>query len=63
MNFANNLKQIRNKMGISQEELAERIGVRQSAIANYEAGTRYPRLDQVEGIAKALKTSIEDLLK
>jgi repressor LexA len=58
MNFAKNLIGARKKIGISQGELARRLGVSQGTIGNYEAGTRYPRLDKLECIAEALETTV-----
>jgi len=63
MDFARNLKQLRSKLGLTQQELADRLGVGQATIASYEAGTRHPKLNQVEHIAEVLKASIKDLLK
>jgi DNA-binding XRE family transcriptional regulator len=38
MNFPNNLKQARKKAKMSQQKLADALGVRQSAVANGEKG-------------------------
>jgi len=37
---ANNIKQIRERLGLSQASLAAAIGVRQSSVSNYERGTQ-----------------------
>lgn len=63
MTFAKNLIDARNRIGISQGELARRLGVSQGTIGNYEAGTRYPRLDKLERIAEAVETIAEELIK
>lgn len=63
MNFSHNLQQARKKLGLTQAELADRVGVRQNAISNYEQGIRYPRLDELEHIAKALKVKVEQLIR
>ena len=63
MNFSHNLQQARKKLGLTQAELADKVGVRQNAISNYEQGIRYPRLDELEHIAKALKTTPARLIK
>ena len=44
----------RNARGLSQRELAERVGTTQSAIARLEAGGRPPRIDTLLRIAEAL---------
>lgn len=38
MDFSEKLKQIRKNEGISQEELAERIGVSRQAVTKWETG-------------------------
>jgi transcriptional regulator with XRE-family HTH domain len=63
MNFAKNIIVARKKLGISQQELADRLGVRQSTIANYETGIRTPSLKELDHIAKVLKIEPGDLLK
>jgi transcriptional regulator with XRE-family HTH domain len=40
--------------GLSQRELAERIGTTQSAIARLEGGSQWPKLDTLYHIATAL---------
>lgn len=42
------------EMGLSQRELAERVGTTQSAIARLERGGRPPRIDTLLNIADAL---------
>jgi len=37
---ANNIKQIRERLGLPQASLAAAIGVRQSSVSNYERGTQ-----------------------
>ena len=53
--------QIRSKQGITLTELARRTGISKSALSNYENGTRYPNMAQIELIAAALNTSISNL--
>ncbi|HDR0632278.1 helix-turn-helix transcriptional regulator [Pasteurella multocida] len=62
----NKIAQIRNKLGITQSQLAEKIGWGQPRIANYEAGIRMPSLAVAQEIVKALNafgadTSIDDV--
>ncbi|HDR1413966.1 helix-turn-helix transcriptional regulator [Pasteurella multocida subsp. multocida] len=62
----NKIAQIRNELGITQSQLAERIGWKQPRIANYEAGIRMPSLIVAQEIVKALnsfgaKKSIDDV--
>ena len=44
MKFGDNLKQIRKSKNISQEELAERLGVSRQSVSKWETGENYPNL-------------------
>ena len=52
--FAHNLRMYRNKLGISQEEFAERAGLHRTYISAIECGKRSIALDNVQKIADAL---------
>lgn len=49
--FAENVQRLRKNSGISQEELAEEIGVARNTIARYESGESAPSFDAAEKIA------------
>ena len=49
---------LRAKKGITQKELAEKIGTKQSAIARLESGSYNPTLDFLQRTAKALGTRL-----
>ncbi len=38
MNIADRIQQLRKKKGISQEELADRIGISRQAVSKWESG-------------------------
>lgn len=61
-NFALNLKTLRSEAGYSQQKLAELLGVRRSAIANYESGIREPSLDTLIAICKIFEVSTDFIL-
>ena len=42
--FGKRLKQARNELNLTQEQLAERLGISREAVGNYETDTRFPRL-------------------
>lgn len=63
MNFSDKLKEIRKKEGISQEQLAERIGVTRQAITKWETGKGLPDVENMVIIAEIFKTTIDELLK
>lgn len=58
-----NISELRQKVNITQAQLAEKIGVRQSAVANWENGLANPSTDKLPAIAAALGCTIDDLFK
>ena len=52
----------RKKCNITQKELAERLGVSASMIAQYETGKRKPKLETVRRLAEALNVPMGDLV-
>ena len=52
----NRMAEIRKQLGITQAQLAARIGWKQPRIANYEVGIRLPSLRVAQKIVKALKS-------
>jgi len=59
--FAHNLKEKRQKSGLTQAKLAETVGVSTHHIAMMEIARHYPTLDLVERMAKALNIEIYEL--
>ena len=57
-----NIKAMRKEMGITATELAKRTGLRQAVLSRYENGKRMPKADTAVKIAKALGTTVEELL-
>lgn len=57
-----NLRLWRTELNISQQALAERVGVRFQMIQKYEAGTARMTLTRALQIASALNISISDIL-
>ena len=58
-----NLRRAREKLGWSQEELADRAGIHRTYISGVERGTRNPTLGIIEILADTLAMSISQLLK
>lgn len=50
-NFGGNVARLRKEMGLSQTELAEKIGVQKQTISNIERGIRYPTFESLEKFA------------
>lgn len=53
--------EMRNRLGISQEELAFRCGVHRTYIGSIERGEKSPTLNTIEKIAAGLDTDIKSL--
>jgi transcriptional regulator with XRE-family HTH domain len=53
--FGRALREMRQSAGLSQRELAERIGTTQSAVARMEKGTAHPKFCTLEKLAEALQ--------
>lgn len=60
--FRTRVRSRRLELGLTQTEVAKRMGTNQSFIAAMEAGTRAPGLDVVAKFADALNTSPSALL-
>lgn len=56
------IKRIRVQAGLSQESLAQAVGVSRVSIVRYETGERKPDLDIAAKIAKALNCKVDDLI-
>lgn len=54
------LKQFREEKGISQTQLAEKVGVKQTTISQYEKGSRKPDLARAKKLSDALGISLDD---
>lgn len=61
--FATNLKILRTAKGLSQQQLADTIGVTRSSIGSYEEGRAEPKLDCLKEIAQFFGIPVDDLLK
>lgn len=56
------LKEYRNKAGLTQQELADILGIKRSAYAYYEIGKTTPNIQTLIDIAKIYKISLDSLI-
>ena len=63
MAFNENLQNLRKMKGISQEQLAEQLGVSRQAISKYESGNGYPETEKLIAICEIFDCSMDLLLK
>ena len=61
--FGKRVSEVRKSRGVTQQELAENIGMSVVAIAYIETGKRWARLGTLNKIANSLKVSVADLFK
>lgn len=54
------IKEFRKNKKLTQQDLADLVGVKNSAISNYEQGTRIPKRDFLFRVANALGVSIDE---
>lgn len=63
MDFGANLKKAREKAGITQVQLAEKLNVRQMVISRWENGNRTPSAVTFGQICKAIGASADEILE
>lgn len=63
MNFAEKITLERKKMGLSQEQLAERLGITRQAVSKWEAGSTVPELSKLLALSEVFGASIDYLVK
>lgn len=61
-NLGKNLRAARKKLGLTQEEVAQRSGVQAGEISRIEQGKRDPRVSTVEKLATAVEVEPARLL-
>jgi len=61
--FGNNLKVLRKASDLTQQQLAEKLGINRATLASYEEGRAEPKFDSLKRIASFFKVSIDDLLQ
>lgn len=62
MSFGENLRNIRKQRNITQEGLAEALGVSRQAISKWESDSGYPETEKLIALSKTLNISIDYLL-
>lgn len=62
MKLSENLRRIRKDNNLSQEQLAEKLGVSRQAVSKWESGQSYPEMDKVLLICKTFNYNIDELM-
>ncbi len=63
MKFHEKLQALRRQRGISQERLAELVGVSRQAVAKWEAGLSYPDFERLAALGSLLNVTIDRLVR
>lgn len=61
--FGQRIKELRNKKGITQYQLAEMIGIDPKHMSHIETGRSFPKADLIEKFAIALDIDYTELFK
>ena len=60
--FAQAVLSRRKQLGLTQEELAVRVGTTKQMVSKYELGQRVPKVSMANAFAEALGTTLDELL-
>ncbi len=63
MNISSQIRNHRKRIGLSQEELAEKIYVSRQTISNWETGRSYPDVHNLLLLSALYEISIDELIK
>ena len=62
MGFGENLRTMRRKKNISQEELAGKLNVSRQAISRWEQDNGYPEMEKMIALSKILNVTLDYLV-
>lgn len=60
--ISQNIRRLRSITAMTQEELAEQLGVARQTVAKWESGDAVPDLDNAAALAKLFGVSLDDLV-
>jgi len=60
--FGDTLKQLRQKMGLRQDDVARIVGVERSTVANWERGAKQPSLETLVKLSQLFGVSLDELV-
>ena len=62
MKLSDNLKKIRKENNLSQEQLAEKLGVSRQAVSKWESDQSFPEMDKILSICEIFGYNIDELM-
>lgn len=60
--MTNKIRECRKRKGLSQEELANKIGVKRAVVSKYETGKISPRIEIIQKISRVLGVPVHELV-
>ena len=63
MNFGERIYELRSRQGLSQGELADRLGVSRQAVSKWENNSAVPDLDKLLKMSEIFSVSLDELVK
>ena len=63
MNFSEKLAALRRREGLSQEQLADRLGVTRQSVSKWESGAAAPELPKLVALSELFHVSVDYLVK
>ncbi len=61
-NLSDNIKKLRKDNNLSQEDLADKLGVSRQSISKWEQGDAYPEMDKLMQMAELFNVSLDNLV-
>lgn len=62
MGFGDNIRRLREERGMTQEQLASRLGVTRTAVTQWESGSTHPRMGSLEAMAALFGVRKSDIV-
>lgn len=62
MDFCDNLKKARQRVGLTQQQIANALGITKSTYCGYETGKRQPDIPKLRRLSLLLCTSVDEML-
>ena len=63
MSFADNIQFLRRREGMTQEELACRLGVSRQSVSKWETGEAYPETEKILYLCELFSVGMDDLMR